>query len=148
MDVFEGCFHHDHRLSDLVSGICQDFEIYDSCLRGYCSGVWNHLHPCIRETAEKWIRMSSNRQTGSCLYRRNPVFCGISSLDLSGRISSGSSWNREVYGLWLYGSNDAQQDPSGNRSLVFPGQDQLLLWRSVLCSISDKAFRHTGGAYL
>ena len=21
--------------------------------------------------------MSSNRQTGSCLYRRNPVFCGI-----------------------------------------------------------------------
>ena len=59
-------------------------------------------------------------QSGSGLSGRNSVFCSLSDVDLSGRISSGGTWNREVHGLWIHGSHDAEQDTSGNRSSGIP----------------------------
>ena len=45
--------------------------------------------------------------------------CILSYVDIFCRIPSGSLWNREIYGLWFHGSDDAKQNTSGNRSLVF-----------------------------
>ena len=45
-----------------------------------------------------------------CVSGRNSVFCGISFLDISGRLSPGCAWNRKVYGLWLYEVHDEKYD--------------------------------------
>ena len=50
---------------------------------------------------------------------RASFLCILSYLDIFCRIPSSSLWNREIYGLWFHGSNDAKQNTSGNRSLVF-----------------------------
>lgn len=47
------------------------------------------------------------------IVREELLFFGIfSSLDLSGGIPSTGIWNREIYGLWIYGGDDAQQNTS------------------------------------
>ena len=48
-------------------------------------------------------------------------------------------YGEEIHGLWFYGSYDEKHHTSGKRSVVFRRYDQLLLWRTVFCSISDEA---------
>ena len=40
------------------------------------------------------------------------VFWNLSAVDLSGRIPAAGIWNREIYGLWLHGGHDAEQNAS------------------------------------
>ena len=40
------------------------------------------------------------------------VLWDLSAVDLSGGIPSTGIWNREIYGLWIYGGDDAQQNTS------------------------------------
>ena len=92
--------------------------------------------------------MHSVCASGSGICRGTSVFCGISSLDLFRGIPSGGIWYRKVYGLWFHGGHDAEQNTAGDRPLVFTGQNQLLLWRTVFCSISDETVRGKSRTHL
>ena len=63
-------------------------------------------------------------------------------------IKSSWNWDGKIYGLWFYGGDDAQRDASGKRSLVFFGEYQLLLRRTVFRRVSHKADRKSGGTYI
>ena len=72
----------------------------------------------------------------------------VPAVDLSGGISPTGLWDGKIYGLWFYGGDDAQRDASGKRSLVFFGEYQLLLRRTVFCRLFDEADGNTGGGDL
>ena len=131
----------------MVSGIRQNTEIHDCYLCGNYGGIWRC---CI------FLYERQRRQGYDCLpienldlvYAEEILFFAVFLLwtYLAGFIRQHTGQRN----LWTMVSwkHDAKQDTSGNRSLVFPGQDQLLLWRSVFRRISDEAFRNESRTHI
>ena len=83
-----------------------------SVCRGIC-GCWHFYVLYFFHVQLKHGRLNVIVRKMQLIFREELLFFGILLLlDLSGRIPAAGIRNREIYGLWLHGGHDAEQNSS------------------------------------